>query len=313
MRPIVTLTVNPAIDAFCRADEVVPVRKIRTRDERYVPGGGGLNVSRVIRELGGETVAFYVAGGLTGQALEGMVDRLGLAAVRIPITGLTRVSHVVLEVSSGQEYRFTPEGPELEPEEWQHCLEVLAVVDADYVVASGSLARGMPADFYARVARQVKERGGRMVVDTSGAPLHWALEEGVHLIKPSRRELENLLGRKAATMDEAEGLALEVARSGRAEIVALTMGAQGAVLATRDGALRLAAPKVDTRSAVGAGDAFLGAMMQALAAGQRLEDAFALGVAAGAATAAAAGTALATRAEIEGLRPAVMRQPVARG
>jgi 6-phosphofructokinase 2 len=277
MRPIVTLTINPTIDAFCRTDRVIPVRKVRTHGEHYVPGGGGLNASRMIRELGGATVAFYMAGGLTGQALEGMVERTGLAAVRIPMTGLTRVSHVVLEESTGQEYRFTPEGPDVEEAEWRHCLEVLAVVEAPYVVASGSLAPGIPADFYAQVARLVKERGGRMVVDSSGPPLREALAEGVHLIKPSRGELEKLLGRTAASVAEAEALALEVVASGRAEIVALTLGAEGAVLATRDGAIRLSSPKVETRSAVGAGDAFLGAMMYAMASGQSLPQAFALG------------------------------------
>ena len=308
MRPIVTLTINPTIDAFCRTDRVIPVRKVRTHGEHYVPGGGGLNASRMIRELGGATVAFYMAGGLTGQALEGMVERTGLAAVRIPMTGLTRVSHVVLEESTGQEYRFTPEGPEVDEAEWRHCLEVLAVVEAPYVVASGSLAPGIPADFYAQVARLVKERGGRMVVDSSGPPLREALAEGVHLIKPSRGELEKLLGRTAASVAEAEALALEVVASGRAEIVALTLGAEGAVLATRDGTIRLTSPKVETRSAVGAGDAFLGAMMHAMASGQTLPQAFALGVAAGAATAAASGTALATRAQIEGLLPEVTVQ-----
>ena len=308
MRPIVTLTINPTIDAFCRTDRVIPVRKVRTHGEHYVPGGGGLNASRMIRELGGATVAFYMAGGLTGQALEGMVERTGLAAVRIPMTGLTRVSHVVLEESTGQEYRFTPEGPDVEEAEWRHCLEVLAVVEAPYVVASGSLAPGIPADFYAQVARLVKERGGRMVVDSSGPPLREALAEGVHLIKPSRGELEKLLGRTAASVAEAEALALEVVASGRAEIVALTLGAEGAVLATRDGTIRLTSPKVETRSAVGAGDAFLGAMMYAMASGQTLPQAFALGVAAGAATAASSGTALATRAQIEGLLPEVTAQ-----
>jgi 6-phosphofructokinase 2 len=262
----------------------------------------------VIRELGGTTVAFYMAGGLTGQALEGMVERLGLAAVRIPMEGLTRVSHIVLEESTGQEYRFTPEGPEIEEEDWRHCLEVLAVVEAPYVVASGSLARGMPADFYAQVARLVKERGGRVVVDSSGASLREALSEGVHLIKPSRGELESLLGRKATSVEEAGSLALEVARSGRAEIVALTLGAEGAILATRDGTIRLAAPKVESQSAVGAGDAFLGAMVHAMAAGRSLPQAFALGVAAGAATAAASGTTLATREQIESLLPEVTGQ-----
>ena len=131
MKPVVTLTVNPAIDAACVADEVVPMHKVRTRDERYDAGGGGINVARMIRELGGETVAFYLAGGITGQSLEGLVERCGLAAVRVPIAEMTRVSHTVFETSTGQEFRFTPEGPAVSASEWQHCLEVLSVIDSD--------------------------------------------------------------------------------------------------------------------------------------------------------------------------------------
>lgn len=309
MKPIVTLTVNPAIDAACIADEVIPMRKVRTRDERYDPGGGGINVARVVHELGGEAVAFYLAGGITGQALEGLVERSGITAVRVPMAGLTRVSHTVYETSTGHEFRFTPEGPEVSEAEWHHCLEVLSVLDGNYFVASGSLARGLPVDAYAQIARQVKARGGKVILDTSGSPLHWALAEGVWLIKPSRRELEHLLGRKAHTPADEEELALEVVASGRAEIVALTLGAAGAVLATRDKVLRLPSPKVETRSAVGAGDSFLGAVVWALASGRTIEDAFAYGIAAGAATAMTAGTELCRREDVERLRALVKGEP----
>ena len=301
MKPVVTLTVNPAIDAACIADEVVPMRKVRTRDERYDPGGGGVNVARMIHELGGEAVAFYLAGGITGQALEGLIERSGIAAVRVPIAGLTRVSLTVYETSTGHEFRFTPEGPEVTQAECHNCLEVLSIVDCDYFVASGSLARGMPPDFYASAARLAKARGGRVVLDSSGTALHHALAEGVYLVKPSRRELEHLLGRKAATPADEEALAREVVDQGRAEVVALTLGGQGAVLATGQGVLRLPSPKVESRSAVGAGDAFLGAMVWGLANGRKIEEAFAYGVAAGAATAMTPGTELGRRAQIEQL------------
>jgi 6-phosphofructokinase 2 len=299
VKPVVTLTVNPAIDASCLADEVIPMRKVRTRGERYDAGGGGLNV---VRELGGEAVAFYLAGGTPGQALEGLIERGGLAAVRVPIAGLTRVSHTVHETATGHEFRFTPEGPEVSGAEWEHLLELLSVLDGDLLVASGSLACGLPVDAYARIARQVKARGGRLVLDTSGAALHWALKEGVWLVKPSRRELEHLLGRKARTPGDEEALAGELVASGRAEVVALTLGEDGAVLATSAGVRRLASPKVEASSAVGAGDAFLGAMVWALANGREIGDAFAYGVAAGAATAMTAGTELGRRADVERLR-----------
>ena len=110
MKPVVTLTVNPAIDAACIVDEVVPMRKVRTRDERYDPGGGGINAARMVRSLGGEAVAFYLAGGMTGQALEGLIERCGVASVREPVVGETRVSHTVYETSTGHEFRFTPRG-----------------------------------------------------------------------------------------------------------------------------------------------------------------------------------------------------------
>jgi 6-phosphofructokinase 2 len=305
VKPVVTLTVNPAIDASCVADEVVPMRKVRTRDERYDPGGGGLNVARMIRELGGEAVAFYLAGGMTGQALEGLIERSGIAAVRVPIMDLTRVSHTVYETSTGHEFRFTPEGPDATEAEWRNCLEVLSIVDSEFFVVSGSLARGLPSDFYARVARLAKARGSRVVVDSSGSALHHALNEGVYLAKPSRRELEHLLGRKARTPADEEALAREVVDSGRAEIVALTLGAEGAVLATHQGVSRLASPKVASRSAVGAGDAFVGAMVWALANGRQMEEAFAYGVAAGAATAMTPGTEHGRRQDIERLRAGI--------
>ncbi len=218
-----------------------------------------------------------------------------------PIVGATRVSHTVYETSTGHEYRFTPEGPAVTEAECHNCLEVLSIVDGDYFVASGSLARGMPADFYASVARMVKARGGRMVLDSSGTALHQALLEGVFLVKPSKRELEHLLGRKAATPAEEEDLARAVLERGSAEIVALTLGPEGAVLATREGVIRIASPKVESRSAVGAGDAFVGAMVWALANGFTIVDALAYGVAAGAATAMTPGTEQCSREDIERL------------
>jgi 6-phosphofructokinase 2 len=164
MKPIVTLTLNPAIDSSCQADEVGAVHKIRTFEERYDPGGGGVNVARVIRELGGEVIAVYLAGGLTGQAFTHMVAASGLQHRAIPIRGYTRVSHTVYERSSGQEYRFVPQGPEIHEDEWQACLRELESLEFDYLVASGSLPTGVPDEFYARVARMVSRRGSRLVL-----------------------------------------------------------------------------------------------------------------------------------------------------
>ena len=299
MKPIVTLTLNPAIDSSCQADEVGPVHKVRTFEERYDPGGGGINVARVIRELGGEALAVYLAGGLTGQAFTNMVDAIGLQHRAIHIRGDTRVSHTVYERSSGQEYRFVPQGPEIHDDEWQACLRELEGLEFDYLVASGSLPKGVPDDFYARVARMVSDKGARFVLDTSGAALKRALECGVYLVEPNLRELESVVGRSLREPAEQEEAARQLIARGRAEVVTLSLGADGALLATGAGCRRLHAPKVKPKSAVGAGDSFVGAMTIGLAQGRPPEDAFALAVATGTATVLTMGTELCRREDVE--------------
>jgi 6-phosphofructokinase 2 len=298
MKPIVTLTLNPAIDSSCQADEVRPILKIRTTEERYDPGGGGVNVARVIRELGGEAMAVYLAGGLTGQALTQMIEAIGLEHRAVPIRGYTRVSHTVYERSSGKEYRFVPQGPKIHEEEWQACLGQLEGLKFDYLVASGSLPRGVPDDFYARIAQMASARGARFVLDTSGAALKRSLEAGVYLVKPNLRELESVVGRSLRRPAEQEAAARELVARGQAEIVTVSLGADGALLGTAAGCLRLRAPKVKPRSAVGAGDSFVGAMTLGLAQGRPPEDAFALAVATGTATVLTMGTELCRREDV---------------
>ncbi len=308
MKPIVTLTLNPSVDSSCQADDVVAIRKVRTFEERYDAGGGGINVSRVIRELGGETIAVYLVGGLTGHAFNEMVDEIGLDTRRVEIEGSTRVSHVVYERSTGQEFRFTPSGPEIRESEWQTCLEVLSSLDYDYIVASGSLPRGVQNDFYLRVAQLAHEKGARFVLDTSGTALYEALKEGVHLAKPNLRELEHLQGRKARDADSQASLALEVVDNGRAEIIALSLGADRALLAHDNETLRVESPRVEVRSAVGAGDSFVGAMTLGLAQGRSIQDAFILGVATGSATVMTMGTELCHKEDVERLYQQIKQQ-----
>jgi 6-phosphofructokinase 2 len=299
MKPIVTLTLNPAIDSSCEADEVRPVRKIRTFGERYDPGGGGINVARVIRELGGDALAVYLAGRLTGQAFSHMVDGVGLQHRTVPIRGATRVAHTVYERSSGQEYRFVPQGPEIHDGEWQASLRELQDLEFKYLVASGSLPGGVPDDFYAQVARLAVDKGARFVLDTSGAALERALESGVYLVKPNLRELETAVGRALREPAEQEEAARQLIARGRAEIVTVSLGADGALLATGAACFRLRAPKVKPKSAVGAGDSFVGAMTLGLAQGWTAQDAFTLAVATGTATLLTMGTELCRRADVE--------------
>ena len=301
MKPIVTLTLNPCIDASSQADEVRPMRKNRITNERFDPGGGGINVARVVEELGGTAHAIYLAGGLTGHTLDKMIDEIGLSRTTIPIDGDTRISHTVFERSTHQEYRFVPEGPAISEPEWQACLDVVAGLDADYVVASGSLPHSMPDDFYARVARIAAKREMRMVLDTSGEPLSAALAEGLYLVKPNHRELAQIAGTDLATLEAQHAAAMDIVAKGHADLVAVSLGADGAFVADGKGCADLAAPPADMHSAVGAGDSFVAGMTLGLARGRDIQGSLRLAVAAGTAAVMTMGTELCRRADVERL------------
>jgi 6-phosphofructokinase 2 len=299
MKPIVTLTLNPAIDEASEAEAVHPTRKIRVTSQRYDPGGGGINVARVISELGRASQSVFLAGGATGPVLEALLEERALETRPVRIAGATRVSHAVFERSTGLEYRFVPEGPEVTPNEWRACLAVLEDLEFDYLVASGSLPRGLPAETYADVARLVQRRGGRFVLDTSGEPLAAAVEAGgIALLKPSLGEFQALVGEAVEEPEAIEEAASALVRARGVAMLAVTLGHRGALFATPSGSLRLRPPDVAPKSATGAGDSFLGGMVFALAEGHAPEDAFRLGVAAGAAAVLTPGTELCRRDDV---------------
>ena len=299
MKPIVTLTLNPSIDTSSETDHVRPMIKNRIANERIEPGGGGVNVARVICELGGDALAIYLAGGLTGQTLNSMIDGIDLPRSTIPIKGETRISYTVFERSSRQEFRFVPEGPEIGAAELDACLSTIADLDADYLIASGSLPHSVPTDFYARVARLASRRGCRLVLDTSGEPLRAAIAEGVYLVKPNHRELTMLAGSELRTRQEQHAAAMDIVAGRGAEVVAVSLGPDGAFVADATGCYDLGAPKVEFSSAVGAGDSFVAAMTLGLARGHRLNDALTLAVAAGTAAVMTMGTELCRSEDVE--------------
>lgn len=302
MLNIATLTLNPTIDVSYEVEQVFHTHKVRTLKEHYDPGGGGINVARVFVRLGGNARCFYLSGGATGHALDGLLDLHQLVRCRITIAGPTRVSTSILEHEGGKEYRFVPPGPAIAPREWQECLDRLAETDCDYLVASGSLPPGLPEDFYTRVAAIAAGRGIRMVLDSSGPGLRGGLAGGnVFLVKPSLGELRQLAGMELETTEAIAAAAMAIVEKGQAELVAVTMGHNGALLARKSGTLHLPAVPIEAKSAVGAGDSFLAAMTYGLASGRDPAEAFRLGIAAGAAAVLTPGTDLCHRADVERL------------
>lgn len=308
MADIVTFTINPSIDTSTAVDRIAPIHKLRCAPPHRDPGGGGVNIARVAVRFGADVKALCAAGGVMGELLRRLIDREGIPNLVIQLSGETRESFTVFETATGHEYRFVLPGPELREEEWRRCLGALAGLDDEpsFVVASGSLSPGAPSDFYAHFARSAKQRGAKVVLDTSGPPLAAALEEGVYLIKPNLRELTELAGESLGDERAWVDACRRLTQAGHAEIVALTLGDQGALLLARDGAWRAPALPITPVSTVGAGDSFLGAMVWALAAGFKIEDAFRYGVAAGSAALLSPGTGLCRRDDVERLLPDVV-------
>jgi 6-phosphofructokinase 2 len=315
MADIVTLTITPAIDVSTSAEQVVPFHTVRCVSARRDPGGGGINVARVVNRLGAEVSAMYAMGGTLGRLLRELLDQEGIPGLPVTISEETREDFTVLEHVSGRQYRFVLPGPRLSEPEWRAFLDTFASQvpperRTRFVVASGSLPPGVPIDFYGRIARLAKQAGAKIVVDTSGPPLKAALEAGVDIVKPSLREFRELMAAPLESERDQVAACRTLLERGRAEMVALTLGDQGALLVTHDQALRAQAVPIKPVSVVGAGDSFLGAMIWSLASGHAVEDAFRYGVAAGSAALLVPGTELCRREDTERLAGEVKVQAI---
>jgi 6-phosphofructokinase 2 len=303
MKAIVAFTMNPAIDKNSSIEHVIPERKLYCKPPRFEPGGGGVNVARALKRLGGESVLLYPAGGLTGQRLNDLLEQEGINHQPISIEETTRENLIVLEESTGQQFRFGMPGPVLRDEEWQRCLHELSAIrpKPDYLVVSGSLPPGAPSDFYARVARLEKRKGAKVILDAPSEALNHALQEGVYLIKPNIREFRELVGQDIQEEAQIKAEALKLVKSGRCEVVVISLGAAGAIMVSENINEHILPPTVRIVSKVGAGDSMVAGVVLSLARGKTLRDSVLFGIAAGAAAVMTPGTELCRREDAERL------------
>ncbi|HEY8570375.1 1-phosphofructokinase family hexose kinase [Microbulbifer sp.] len=299
---IVTITLNPCIDKTVSVAQILPNCKLACRDVGAYPGGGGLNVARVITRLGIDVSAYWTCGGENGRKLGQFLDAEKVRHLPIPIAASVRENLIVQEESSGNLFRFGMPGPllaETERNQWREQVRQIPS-STQYVVFSGSLPEGTPPEWYGELLRMVPE-GIHVVVDTKMAALRHALAVGVYLIKPNVRELEELVGRELTDDTAIEQAVREIIDRRGAEVVLLSLGRAGVILATKDGLERISAPSVHLRSKVGAGDAVVGGLLSALSRGMALLEAAKFGVAAGAAAVMTEGTELCRSEDAEQL------------
>jgi 6-phosphofructokinase 2 len=293
MPNIITITFNPAIDKSTTVESIVPDKKLRCKAPQFQPGGGGINVARALKKLGGEAIAIYPAGGHTGIFFNKMLHDEGIKTQDIKTVSYTRENLVVRDESTNQQYRFGMPGSALQQEEWIECLEVLkSMKDIDFIIASGSLPPGVPLNIYADISTIAKQKNTRLIVDTSGEALKHAAEAGVYLLKPNLGELSAITGKKYIEPNEIEAIAGEFIRKGRCEIMIVSMGENGAWLISKDQSFHVKPPLVDRKSTVGAGDSMVAGLVLGLVSDKSLKETLKFGVAAGTAATMNTGTEL---------------------
>lgn len=296
-RTILTVTVNPALDLTTSVSRLQPHRKLRCSAAQYDPGGGGVNVSRVIHELGGQSTALVASGGSTGVHLAHLLQARGVSAEYWPIDGETRTSFTVMEAETGEHYRFVLPGPVQQNDRTADLLAAVAAsmpADCAYVVLSGSLLPGLPSDLYARLITYARSRGATVLLDAHGVELKLALPARPDILRLNHLEAGDLVDDRRSNWSAIDLcqrlLELEVA-----EIVLVSHAEEGTAAGSRDGCFVVRPPKVQVRSTVGAGDSLVGAFVLGLARGWPIVDAVRYGVAAAAAAVMAEGADLCDR------------------
>ena len=306
---ILTITLNPTVDYATTAPEVIAGPKLRCTEPQIDPGGGGINVSRAIRLLGGQSVALVAIGGATGAHLLQLLALEGVATVAFQGPGETRQWVSVTEASSGDQYRFVMPGPSWREDDVPRALNTVdqATGDGTLVVLSGSQPPGVAKEFPSILAGHIAGRGARIIVDTSGPALFDLVEkprEAIHTLRMNGEECEEIAGAAHPEPEDTARFAERLIAGGVAQHVIVARGSDGSVLATRDGSWHSVGADVPVVSKVGAGDSFVGAYTLALAREWKTQDCLRFGVAAASAAVTTEATRLCDREMTEQLMDA---------
>jgi 6-phosphofructokinase 2 len=302
MANIITITFSPSIDKSASVTALIPEKKLKCSYPKQEPGGGGINVARVISKLGGEVMAVFPSGGYTGIFFNHLLEKENVPFAIVETKNETRENFVIFDESTGKQYRFGMPSNALQESEWKDCIKIIENhKNTDFIVASGSLPPGVPHDIYAQLAKIAKKNKAKFIVDTSGEALKQAVDEGVYLLKPNIEELGLLVGIENLTIDDAKKTAKELILKKNCEIIVVSLGSEGAMLVTKSRTYIVKPPKVKVKSTVGAGDSMVAGIVFSLSNGKNLKESLQYGVACGTATTMNMGTELCKKEDVEKL------------
>lgn len=302
-KQIVTFTINPAIDKNSSVEHVNPEKKLYCDRPSYEPGGGGINVSRAIKKLGGSSLLLYTSGGYAGQRLNNLLAEENLNKKAINIDNSTRENLIIMEKSTNLQYRFGMPGPEINKNETEKIFDLISELEPfpKYFVISGSIPEGVSNNIYAKLASLAKSKGAQVIVDVSGKPLKEVIKEGVFLIKPNMGEFKDLIGKELKEDTEIKEEAKQLIKDRCCQVVVISLGAGGALFVTEKTSKFMRPPTVPIKSKVGAGDSMVAGIVLSLAKGNEIEEAILYGLAAGSSAVMTPGTELCTKEDTERL------------
>jgi 6-phosphofructokinase 2 len=306
MSPVITLTFSPCIDKSTSVSSLIPEKKLHCETPRLEPGGGGINVARALLRLGTKATAVYPEGGYSGKFFSQLLQAENVPAIAVETSLPTRENLVVLETASNKQYRFGMPSTKLLENEWQSLLQQIKEMEGmEYLVASGSLPDGMPDNIFAMLADICKAKNTRLVIDAAGPSLEAALEEGIFMAKPNLGELAAITGKHTLNDKEVYSIARDFIQKKACEIMVVSMGSGGALIAGGSQLFRGIAPVVRSVSTVGAGDSMVAGIVHALRQEHNLQKALAFGIACGTAATLRPGTDLCRKQDVEEILPDV--------
>ncbi|SDO08638.1 fructose-1-phosphate kinase [Methylobacterium phyllostachyos] len=312
MSPIVTLTLNPAIDQTIVLDALEPGTVHRAREVRSHAGGKGVNVACCLADWGLPVAATGILGADNAAPFTQVLAEKGIADRFVRIPGETRTNLKLLDRRSGDTTDINLPGLAVTDSSLAEAEATLLDLSGDaWVVLAGSLPGALPPDTYAALTRRLKARGARVVLDASGPPLAAALAAGPEAlpdaVKPNRHELEDWVGHALPTLDAVRAASTSLRDRG-IPVVVVSLGAEGGLFLTPEGAVHAEPPATEVASTVGAGDALVAGLVAALQAGLDLDGTARLAIAFAAGKLTQVGANLPPRATVEALARAVRMQ-----
>lgn len=305
--PILTVTLNPALDIATSAEKVVPDLKLRCEAPVFDAGGGGINVSRAVALMGGQSTAVVALAGHNGKRMHDLLCcETGLQILQLEAPAETRQSISVIDRSTGEQFRFVLPGPQWQEDDVRAALDAVASAAPEdgILVVSGSNPPGVPADFPILLAERMRGRDTCLFVDTSGEALAAAASGRagpIAVLRMDDAEAEGLAGRTLSRRQDTADFASSLVQAGAARAVIIARGSDGNIVANAQGRWHAEAPKVEVVSKVGAGDSFVAGYALAVARGMAEPDALALGAAAAAAAVMTPATDLCRPEDVERL------------